>query len=404
MLFHFVLARLISVEEYGSVATLMALFMVLSVVGNSLGLLVVRDGALIASSDGINAFHFYVTSLLTRIKGKSWMICLFACTLYPLVAAFFSKLSMLSLVFAEMAAVIFIVFSIFNGALQAGKQFVYMIAAGLANSGSRLAFAVAIALIAPTVTWISFSLLLSGVASVVAAKFLYDRFVSNYSEVDANALSIIPSNSEKLNKRDLAYVFVFTFFMGLITNLDIIVVQHAGNAVEAGFYGAYSQIGKIVLWVNLSVVGVALPDMCATKDQSPENKRTRWLAVAIISLISISSLLFSALFPTFVVSILYGPKYVSQASILWIFLLMMGIFSMYVFELHRAYSNRNAGVFYALALPSFSLLLPQFVPFGSFSEYPIFFSAVFLGGYLIALYVNRPPIPLPEKAAPATEY
>jgi O-antigen/teichoic acid export membrane protein len=105
--------------------------------------------------------------------------------------------------------------------------------------------------------------------------------------------------------------------MGLMINVDVLLVKHFFSSYDAGLYAALSTIGKIVLFLSSSIATVFLP-VATNKKESGKSAHKEFMAAMIIVLVlSLSVLLVYKFIPQLVISLLYGSEYQSIEGYLW---------------------------------------------------------------------------------------
>lgn len=119
-----------------------------------------------------------------------------------------------------------------------------------------------------------------------------------------------------------------SFLMMLILNIDLILSKHYFNAHIAGQYAAMSTIGKIATYFP-AAIGMALFPIVAEKKEKGENYGAI-LRQALILTGALSGAVVAIYFlmPKFVITILYGRKYIEFAPYLGFFGLMMLFFAL----------------------------------------------------------------------------
>jgi len=110
-------------------------------------------------------------------------------------------------------------------------------------------------------------------------------------------------------------------------NADVVLVKHFFSPEEAGVYGSVVILGRIIFFGLSSVAVVAFP-MAVEKYEKGENPfvvlcRSLLLVVPGV----IVGVLAYFLFPRFLVTVLFGSKYLSATPYLGIFAVFMGLYA-----------------------------------------------------------------------------
>lgn len=107
--------------------------------------------------------------------------------------------------------------------------------------------------------------------------------------------------------------------ISLINNNDVILVKHFFDENTAGMYGSLSVIGKIVYYAATPVVIVMLPIISNQYKKGGDYKKPFLLSLALGISISTSIALLYWLFPTQLIILLFGTKYVEASNLLPLF-------------------------------------------------------------------------------------
>lgn len=118
------------------------------------------------------------------------------------------------------------------------------------------------------------------------------------------------------------------FCFALLSNGDVIIVKSRFSPTDAGLYSAMAVLGKTTFWLSSAVVTLLLP-------KASERHARGQLAVGLArtSLLTVGLLCGSVsvaffLFPSFLMSTLFGPHYVAYAFLLGWYGLAMSLFSL----------------------------------------------------------------------------
>ena len=113
----------------------------------------------------------------------------------------------------------------------------------------------------------------------------------------------------------------------IINNSDILLVKHYFDTVNAGLYSSLAMIGRVVYFVAWMFVMLLLP---AVVQKQKEGEATAPILIKYVSYVGILavSIIFScAVFPEFIIQIMFGEAYVSMAPLLWQYALATSLFA-----------------------------------------------------------------------------
>lgn len=137
---------------------------------------------------------------------------------------------------------------------------------------------------------------------------------------------------EKFNIKDMYFyslpVFVVMLSLTAFYSLDLILVKHFFSEVESGYYAAISLIGRTVYFATLSISFVMFPKVSELHSNNKESKHVLFKSLLLILLIGTFLILFYSIFPSFTISLFFGVDYLVIKNLIWIFALIMLLFSL----------------------------------------------------------------------------
>jgi len=114
----------------------------------------------------------------------------------------------------------------------------------------------------------------------------------------------------------------------LINNSDVILVKRFFEADEAGQYAALALIGRIVFFATWSVVTTMFPIVAQKQKMGEPHGHLLWVSLGIVAAVSLPIILLTLFAPEFVVTILFGRKYLNIAPLLWLYALATSLYAM----------------------------------------------------------------------------
>lgn len=143
--------------------------------------------------------------------------------------------------------------------------------------------------------------------------------------------SVTIVSKKMVESKEIKLFFLLTAFYELtqilINNSDIILVKHYFDNEQAGLYASLALIGRVVYFVAWMFVMLLLPKVVQLKKEGKQTKTLLLKYVGYIVILSTGIVLFTFLFPTFVVQIMFGQEYVTIAPLLWKYALATSIFA-----------------------------------------------------------------------------
>lgn len=157
---------------------------------------------------------------------------------------------------------------------------------------------------------------------------------------------------ENLPKKEILTFFTLTAFYELtliiINNSDILLVKTFFNTEEAGLYASLALIGRVVYFVTWMFVMILLPKVIQLAKEGKNTTPILMKNLLFIGFFSFSIVIFTFLFPDFVVQMMFGERYLSIAPLLWKYALATALFALAnVFAYYFLSLNKYFPVFIA---------------------------------------------------------
>jgi len=304
-IYHPVLSRMMSVENFGEVQALISIFLQSGVILGVFGTIVTN----------ITTNHqeekLSVINQLYKIALISSLILTLAIFLFtPFLKNFLQFHSVASFWALAISLPLSIDLTFRRFYLQGKKRFKEISVVGILFAGGRLFFAI-------TLVWLGWktfgaivSLTLTTITSLI---YLYWK---THREFKLSLKEKIVFNSEL--KEEFKYAGLILAVTGFITFLytaDMIFVKHYFSPEQAGFYGGIATIARIIFFVTGSVTGVLIASV-KIKNTFRENALVLKKGLMIISLIGLSATSIFFFFPNLVIKLMIGARYLPEAFLL----------------------------------------------------------------------------------------
>lgn len=388
-LFHFAVSRQMSVAQYGELQSLLSVSLIFGVFNSALSYLVVKHTSVFAAHNDRTAnleFTNYFTSKISKYSAVLLATLLIVSPILSRLLHFSSYLGFFVVSFATFLSAITI---IYLEVLRGWQKFFFLSFIGVAIVFVKLVAGVSLAALSPKASIVSFSFLASAVIGWYLARYYCEKRILGAERPKGASGWKEKYFSEASLKKTVLKIFVFSLALGLVSNSDILLVKYFSSAETTGFYGAFSLIGKIILWLNLSIVGVMLPGACA---EGYSGKRPgKYDLLRSYGLMAIIALVFVAtyyLFPGFMIRIFFGKKYLLNISILWMFGIMSYLLSLLTLEANLSFAKHDFRVIYFLAGTFFLMIAGLAKYHASLEQIVLSLSTAFLLGYFSVILLN----------------
>ncbi len=305
-LYHPLMARLLGPESYGELASLISLLGLLLLLPMALGLVVTKFVS--SSNDSQRA-------VLIRVLNK-WNLRLGLLPLMVIgggsfwIADFLKLSSQAAVVILGVIIFLYLPMMVVRASLQGLLRFKELVASLICESSLKIIVGVILVSLSFGVNG---SLVGFGLATLVTLLIFQSRLKLNvnkneHSEVDFRKLFKFSGP-----------VLVQSLAIGSFYSTDLILVKHFFSLQEAGVYAALSILSRIIFFGSSPITMVSFPMIAkkyARKEKVGELLALSVLSVAVICLLVV---LVFWLFPAQVISLPYGPKYLSGVGLLALF-------------------------------------------------------------------------------------
>lgn len=344
-LYHPILGRMMSVEEFGEVQTLISLFAQLAIIIGAFRIIVVN----IVSNQEREA-NFAEQKLFSGTKETILMLKKIALyfalamsaiviILSPWLKSFFNFNSFYP--FISLAIILIISVPItFRGAILQGRHnFKALSLNGIIFSSGKLIFAVILVYIG----WSSFG----AISAIIIAQCLALLHLISKTKhfLDFKKQKIKIDNRIKKELKYGLLILTATLSVTFLYTADIIIIKHYFPSDVAGIYSGMAVVARIIFFITGSIVGVLLPSI-KIRDGNGENGKILKKAMVLIMVLGGTVLIVFSLFPEFAINLLIGDRYLDYAHLLP----RMGLI-LFLVSLINLLSN------YMLALRNYSLAI-----------------------------------------------
>jgi O-antigen/teichoic acid export membrane protein len=336
--------------DYGHLNTLVALFMIISVPASTAQTAVTK---FVSSFQAQNQFD-HVKGLLHHFLLLMFVIGASLFLLFSLGSSFvssFLQISSYGLIFLLGASLFFAaVLPIPWGGLSGLQKFGSLTLAMIISSGLKLILGIFLVFFGLGVMGAMSSVALSYFIGTLFSLLLLERNLSEQSKAAGRAQ--YPRRPTSYN---LSAVYRYLFPVGLtllcfmvLTNIDLILVKHFFTPVEAGYYSIAQMVGKIILFLPLPIVMVMFPKLSTLEGRRKKALSTLGKGLAVAGLLCGGAVIFSILFPLFIVKILSGKAHLECSALVRIFSVNMTLFSLTLILLYYHLSTPRRWFLYPL--------------------------------------------------------
>lgn len=341
--FQFYMSRKLSIEDFGMFNSLMSLSAIVSVPAGTISLVMARYTSKFHALQEIGKIKYlfcnaYIKLLLAGITGIVIVTCL-----SKYIGNFLNIHANLPIILVGISLLLSLILPINLGLLQGLQRFGYLGMNGSISGLFRLAFGILFIHIGLRVN----GAILAGIApsfimiliTWYPAKFLLSKAIRH--------------DKEKYTKEILLYSLPVTManlcFSGLI-NIDLVLVKHFFSPEDTGNYAATAILGRSIFYLPGAIILAMFP---MVSESHTLNKDTYGLlnkALLFTLILSGLGLVIFFVFPSQVMGLLMGEKFVETAPLLRIFGLAMLPFALLNILINFNLARHRVNFVYALAV------------------------------------------------------
>jgi O-antigen/teichoic acid export membrane protein len=305
-LYHPILSRLLSIEDFGEVQAILSLVLQSGIILTAFGTVALSIIAETTPGDERRGQLTDLQSFAVYLVGTLAVALFFARHILSASFHFHSPLP-----FIVLAAILVVsVIQLFRRSyLQAKRDFTTLSSAGLIIAGGKLLCAVLLVLMGMR----SFGAIAGYFIAALLSLIYLTKKTGKVSELSWTFLPRLTSL-----KRELPYGLLTLAALGFVTflsNGDIAIAKYAFDPQTAGIYSGISVVASIIFFATASVSGVLLASVRRTASRR-DNTRTLLKSFALVFGIGGATLLVFAVFPNVVIKLMLGTSFLPLAHLL----------------------------------------------------------------------------------------
>ncbi|MDO8460316.1 MAG: oligosaccharide flippase family protein [Nanoarchaeota archaeon] len=334
-LFHFVMVRMLTIADYGVLATLFSIIYLLAIFSDSIQTVVTRYVAH-ENNDG------KIKNLLKRTLSKSGRVSVLLFVAYLILSiplSIFLKISYPLLALNGVMLITYFLVPITRGALQ-GKNKFYSLGANMVLEALVKLF---ISMFLVYMGWRVYGAIFATVLGSVIAfswSFVTLKKIFSSKEMRMEIKGIYSYTPQ---------VFIMIFTVTAFFSLDIIIAKMVFSSEIAGYYAVASIISKSIFLVTQPISKAMFPLTVQSSDKKKVHSKIFYNSLALlVPFIAIALFLFY-FYPETIVKIFSGREILQSAGILFLLGIANGILSITnIFLFYRLSVGKKKGHSYFL--------------------------------------------------------
>ncbi|PIS39179.1 MAG: hypothetical protein COT33_03370 [Candidatus Nealsonbacteria bacterium CG08_land_8_20_14_0_20_38_20] len=339
-LFHFLMARMLTVEGYGELQSLLALSIIAGIPAAALLTVIVKYAASFEAKKQLNKVY----SLLSLFTKRILLITIIFFVLFifssKYIADFLNLISVIPVLILGLSFLIIFLQSINSGILQGLQKFKDLSIISVISTLFKILLAVLLVKLGFALNGAIGAVVLAGIIGYFIT-FLPLKFLFKKEKEEIETKEIF---------RYSFPVFFTLLFMALLYNTDIILVKHFFSPALGGQYGALTVLGHIIFFIGGPMVSVMFPMASAAHSNNGNPAKILKKSGILVGLIGLGVLFFYFLFPGLVIKILIGSKFLSISNFLGWFGISMFFYSLISLFSQYFLATRQIGFVYLIGI------------------------------------------------------
>jgi O-antigen/teichoic acid export membrane protein len=316
--YQFLMARMLPIELYGELQSLLAIFAIISVVTSLISMLMVKYTAAFKAKGWLNKIYTLFLDTSKKISIGALIFFLIFLFFSRYLANFLNLTSVLPVIILGISFLFIFLSSVNNGILQGLQKFKELSIIGMIGVFFKILLAVLL---------VKIGLALSGAVGAIVLAGLLGYLISFLP-----LKFLFKQQREKIEMKEIFQysfsVFLTLLFLILLYNLDIVLVKHFFSAQRAGEYGALTMLGHLIFFISAPFAGVMFPMTAAAYSANHDSVLIFKKGIFLTVVVGLIVLLFYFFFPNFIIKVLIGSKFLSISKWLGWFGLSMFLYSL----------------------------------------------------------------------------
>lgn len=335
--FHFAIGRMVSVPVYGEVESLISLIAIISVPSGALTMAATKFSAETKAENDPAGSHEILSYFNKKILKYGLPLFLLAVIASPIVRNYLKIENIWPVVIVFLMMYLSFFAAVAGGVLNGWQKFKDGSIAGIFGAVVKLIAAILFVKVGFAAGGVIGGFALGALATYILTLH-YLSFILRKKKQTSDYISKIDLSSVK---KYIIPVFVGNLAITILSNADMILAKHNLDLNMAGEYGALTVVSKIIFFAT-GIIATVLFSMSAEQHYKNDNSmKTFKQAFFLMSVLGFLAVLVYALFPKFILFMLFGDKYRSVAGYLAWFAVSVTLFSFvnlifqYLISIHK---------------------------------------------------------------------
>lgn len=329
-LFHSYMGRALGPEEYGILDSLLSVFYIFLIPISTVQAVIAKFSSNYIGINRPDCIRLLMFEGYKRLLVWGFLIFILLSILSPVISDFLKIPSRFPVILLGIAILLSLILPVSRGVLQGVQKFNHL---GLNMSLEKFIVLIAgIMLIGFGVNGAIFSIVIS-LFFVILISFLPLHFLKR------------KNSNQKLEKGVVVKysvpVFISLSAIVIMSNIDMIVVKHYFDPLQAGGYASINIMGKVLFFLSFNIANVIYPKASLLFIQKKDSGFLLKKGLLYMGVISFSTVLMYAFFPEQIMNMVFGAQYLGFISLLAPYAAAMSILAFSVVIVHYNLSTMN---------------------------------------------------------------
>lgn len=321
LLFNIFMVRNLSIPDYGILVSLLSLVTLFGIAASSLTPAIVQFAASFFAKQEMNKVYSLFMKL-TKVFLVVGVIQLLFFTLFVQDVSHFLKISSnpIFIIITSITILLSLMLVVNNSFLQAKLSFGFLSIINFLSGFLKFLTGIIFIYIGQQVFGVLIGIFITiGVVYIISFFPLKKIFIKHKETHSTPLKSLITYGGPSAIALLSLNAFVYT---------DVILVKHFFDPYQAGLYGGLSTMGKMIFFLSYPVSLVMFPLIVQRKTQGKDYNKIFWASLGLVLIPSIFFMILFYFFPSFIISTIFQPGYLAIGNILWMFGLLITIYSL----------------------------------------------------------------------------
>lgn len=316
-LFQITMGRMLTVEKYGEMNSLMSIVMLLTVLFTPISYYFARHTAKFLALEKKREIRGLFQYSYTRFGVSLYLFVTGLFLLSPIIGSYI-HIETYKVFLVFVFGGISITYYINNGFAQGLLKFRLLSLFIIMLSFFKYILSIIFVHYQSSVNSVLYAIICSGIITGLFSYLMLKHFLKQWQNQKYK-------HEKGEFKNYLLPLIISNFFFGTLTQIDVVLVKHFFSPYDAGIYASAAIIGKAVMYLPIAIVMSLFPIVTSENTREKETLHILFKAIIINTLIAGSGVLLILFFPRYIIILFFGAKYINAVELVSFFAIVMFI-------------------------------------------------------------------------------